>query len=178
MLTIPSCQPQAAGETIPGYASRVLRFGIRYGAEYLTQDQTAHADHAALFQIAALPVTLTEDQARTYQLLVRFRRALQDDQERRKAARLQDARALARYAAELDPDDETAPPAGAEPEDDQTRAIRLLRAALILVMDRPQGRQDGHGTRLQPPPRFDPTPGGNASAADPYEPARLPGGRF
>jgi len=165
MLILLTCPPQGPGETVLEYASRVLQFGIAYGPEYLTRAQLAQADHCAMAQITGIPRTPDQDEGRRYQLLLNFRRQLADDIERRTRADLQDARTLAALAAEQaaadDPGLDTCPTPGAQDTDEQ-RATRLLRAALVLIMQggSNQGHQGngngngdgGRGARLIPPP--------------------------
>ena len=76
--------------------------------------------------------------------------------------------------ADQDDDQDASQDAQAPPEDDATRAARLLRAALTLIMQPPQdGPQGGTRTRLQPPrPPMGPTPAG--ALRQPTTPTQAP----
>jgi hypothetical protein len=122
----------------------------------LTLAQLELADAQAQRHVCALPSKLDVDGTRLDATLhaLRHRIAAQMVQRRRQQA--QDARTLAALAP-TPPDDLDTPGGPGEapeaPQSDQARALRLLKAALTLIMG-PEDDQDGGGgrpARLQPP---------------------------
>lgn len=170
--------PQHPEETLPEYRARVLRYALRYGPTTLDAAQLRAADAAAQAAASSLPAYLEKHPgAATFdEHLHTLRLRIAEHQERRRLAwkeleeefrELDEAQALDETAAQ----DE----APAAQETDQERAIKLLRAALTLVMQPPAPGQNGGGrpAPLQPQP-----PGkGPGAQADDRTPAP-PGRRF
>ena len=145
-----SCPDQAADETRPEYAARCLRYLLAGGPlSALTREQLAQADTAAQTQVCRLPLVLEPHDQTQDRTLNDIRHRLAQEQRRRSATAAQAAAILeACYPPTSDLDD--APGPQDAPQTAEQRAVRLLKAALILIMDdeRPRG---GRGARLIPP---------------------------
>lgn len=156
MLIHPAlCPSQGPQEPTPEYSSRVLRYALTYGPEPLTLAQLDLCDGEAQRAVCRLPRQLDDHAAQLDATLHRLRLQIAGYQTIRRAQAAQEARTLAALAQDT-PDDLIAPTTSSQPsaqgipDDPQTRAIRLLRAALVLIMDG-NGDDGGKGARLTPP---------------------------
>lgn len=171
------CTPQGAGESLPEYASRVLRYALAEGPDTLTLEQCRHADAAAQLHICSLPAHLENlDQGRILVSLHTCRLAIAAHAARRQQEAAQHAATLA--ALEPSPQEEEQPQGSQDdsPERDADRAARLLRAALTLIMQPPDsqgGNGGGRPARLQPRPPTKPGPPGGMHADEPSQGARV-----
>lgn len=169
----PDCPEQQPDEPQLEYAGRVLAYALNYGPAPLTLTQLATADARAVEMIAGLPqkvdayayTSLDQDGARLYETLhqLRARIATRTAEKRAQLAslqRLMDAAEQEAAAAQEAAQEET-------PESDQDRALRLLRAALILIMQPGQDGGGGRPARLQRPVPSQPGPRGGNHADDP-----------
>lgn len=145
-------------EPQPYYAWRLLQHALSYGISDFGLEQAEQADRAAMQAVAALPAKLDADAARLDQVLHDTRHRLAAHIAQHRADRAQFARMLTELYGAPATLDETpgAPPA---PESDADRATRLLRAALLLIMDPGKGN-GGDGARLiRPKPTQPPSAG-------------------
>lgn len=142
--------PRAEGEPLPEYAARVLRYALTYGPATLSPADLEQADQAAQRTVAALPAKLDPDAARLdahlHTLRTRIAHALAAHHQARRQA---DTALAALYQA---PDDPDTPDTPETPQTPEQRAVRLLKAALLLVMG-PRDDRSGPGSpaRLIPP---------------------------
>ncbi len=152
-----TCDPRQPQETLPEYANRVLRYALTYGIAPLTLEQLEQADTAAQQATCRLPAKLDPDAARLDAQLHRIRTNVQIALSARRAA-LQAAQAqLDQLYAQPEPADAPGAPQ-APTQTPEQRAVQLLKAALILVMD-PRDDRNGPGSpaKLVPPtPRIPP----------------------
>lgn len=159
------CSQQQVGETLPEYAARVLRFVLATrDTSMLSTEQLEQADQAAQRAAANLPTKLDEAHARIAQRLTDTRHqlaaALRWRKEQHRAAQAQHQEDA--QAGQDDPQDTTGPTGGQPAETDADRAVRLLRAALTLIVTPPRRDQDqggGQGARLIAPRPTLPTGG-------------------
>lgn len=165
-MTLHHCPPQHPAESQPEYALRVLRYALLDGPEPLTLDQLELADAQALIHVAALPARLDGDAARLDQTLHTLRLRLAAQMARRRAQQAQDQRTLNALSQETPDEAIDAPGATGTAElDDPTRALRLLRAALTLILDQDRGKGNGNG-------------GGRPAPLIPPAPTRPPAGQY
>lgn len=160
MDLLTGCPSQAQAETLPEYATRVLRHALGQGPGLLTLDQLTQADHAAQLEICRLPAKLeTLDQGRLLARLHACRLEMAARMDERRAQEAQDAQAMARWSGDADaPDLDPQAPGDAPdhaPDNPQARAFRLLRAALTLILDgndpHPSNGGGGRPAPLIPP---------------------------
>lgn len=142
------CSQQQVAETRPEYAARVLRFVLdTRQTGMLTCEQLEQADQAAQRAAANLPTKLDEAHARIAQRLTDTRHqlaaALRWRKEQHAAAEAQHQEAQA--GGQDDPGDDPGPGGDQKAETDADRAVRLLRAALTLIVTPPRRDQDGGG---------------------------------
>lgn len=153
---VPEVPTREQAETLPQYAARVLGYALAHGLTDLSTEQIEQADQAAQRAAAALPMKLSPSDSRLDDALHVIRHRIARTLQERRSARAQ----LARMLRDLyPPTEETEPQAAAQgaPEDDATRAARLMRAALTLIMDPRQG-EGGKGARLvRPTPSLPPS---------------------
>jgi hypothetical protein len=154
----PRLDAQGEAEPTPDYRARCLRYALAYGVYGLSLDELTAADQGAQWAVQALPGRLDRDETKHLQPLDRQLHELRHQIHRRQEAH---RRAWIALMAQVDQDeleaqapdqdagqDQDAPP----PETDQDRAVRLLRAGLMLLMGG-QDDQDGggKGARLKRP---------------------------
>lgn len=169
------CTPRAQGEPLPEYASRVLRYALTFGIDPLSMSQLELADSTASLSVASLPSKLSYDQAKLNEWLHTLRLRLQARMQQKRAQLAQLQRMIDQ--ASSDPDQNRNAPSATDTAEltDQERAIRMLRAALILIMDPPsQDGDGGKGARLIPPSPTRP----NQGIALASHPAQQQGRRF
>lgn len=161
-LSNQSCPDQDAHEPQPEYATRVLGYALTFGLEPLTLAQLETADAQAARIVASLPAHMNPDQTRLDATLhaLRLRIACRLGEKRRQRAQLQRLLdQLGQESTQTGIDAQT----GADMAElsDQERAVRLLKAALLLILDPGQGGSNGGGrpAPLQPPPPTRPSPG-------------------
>lgn len=174
-------EDQGETEPISSYQTRVLRFALRYGIAGFSLRQLEIADARAQEAVCRIGggKDLDQDARKLDDTLHALRLRLQKAiSARRKAwtdveAQLQDLAQIAAQEATA-AQDEASQDQGPNQDSDQDRAVRLLRAALLLILD--QGTDQGGGgrkARLQPPGP-DKGPGSHADTRTP----RAPGSRF
>jgi hypothetical protein len=176
MTTHTHCPDQQAGEAMPEYATRVLRYALRFGPEPLSLSQLETADAAAVRLVAGLPqevdayayTSLDADATRLYDHL----RTLRAQMAAQMAARRAQLAGLQRLIDQATMEAETAanaPAADQTPQSEQDRAIMLLRVALTLIMQPGAGSGNGGGrlAPLRPPQPVRPGPQGGLHADEP-----------
>lgn len=174
---IDTCPTQHPTEPLDTYAQRVLTYALVRSVQPLTLDQLRQADAAAQREICSLPATIeTLDQGRYLHTLHMLRLEIQVRMAERQAQEAQDERT--RAGLQSGTDEEIAPVQGANTAelspDPQARALRLLKAALTLIMDGDGGGSGGGSSNgggrpapLVPPRPTRPSPG---VALDPRRP--------
>lgn len=173
--TLRHCTDRLESETHPEYASRVLRYALTYGIEPLAMSQLELADACAAESVAGLPGKLSYDQGRLDEWLHALRLRLQARMHEKRAQLAATQRLL--NDLESDPQDDQIDAqtgAGMAELTDQDRALKLLRAALSLIMGPQPPSNGGGGTpaKLIPPSPTRP-PAGSALTI-PGSPAAQP----
>lgn len=160
-------------DSLPEYRAALVWAALSCGNLPLDGERLAHLDAGlqayAVAQAAQLDAPGAKVDAQVHDLRLRVQ-TRQEAERRRLAAQEQACNALlARvYGPQDDEAIEGGPQAQAPQASPQDRAVRLMRAALLLIMDDHQGDNPpgGQTTRITPPrPQLPPGgPGGNAIA--------------
>lgn len=152
------CPDQGSTEPTSEYRARVLGYALQFGIEPLSLSQLEHADSCAQACVAALPMKLDPDQARHDQALHALRSRLAARMHEKRAQRASLQRLIDGMEEEATTAANAPAPADTVEVSPAERAARLLKAALILIMDPPSGNGGGQHAKLQPPtPKLPPS---------------------
>jgi hypothetical protein len=168
---IPTLAPYApTAETLHEFQARALRHMIATGALYsLDRETLEQADQAACRMAVSLPKDLDAVQGTLNQRIANIRHSIARELDRRR-------RVLADLQRKLDATDASTPgvdpsdPIDDLPETNHDRGVRLLRAALILIMGDDDRGGGGRKAPLVPPAPTQP-PQGTAVARPAAPPA-------
>ena len=164
------CADRDAMESYPQYAQRVLGYALTYGIEPLTLSQLEVADRYAQQIVTSQPGTHEPHHAYLDEILHTLRLRLAA----RMAAKRQQLAGLQRLIDQAYQESETVAnltggdQGDAAPASEQEQAIRLLRAALMMIMQPPTNGDGGKGARLiRPVPKL---PNGGIALQQPAAP--------
>jgi len=155
-MTNHHCLDREPMEGMPQYAQRVLGYALTFGIEPLTLSQLEIADSYAQQIVTSQPGTHEPHHQVLDQILhaLRLRIAARMTAKRSQLASLQHLIDQAYQESETPANDPHGSQEFSAPQpqaSEQEQAIRLLRAALMLIMQPPDNRDGGKGARLITP---------------------------
>ena len=150
-----------------GAPQALIAYALRWGLDTCDGAQLRRLDAVAMAAVRALPKDLTPTDHTLDRTLHDLRLRIATEQTRRAEQWARIAAQLAGLETNSDGDHDI-PDQDTPEETDQDRAVKLLRAALTLIMGPQGGNGGGRPARLQPPSPTRPTPRG---ALDPSRPS-------